>query len=51
MAQYELNVERLELLIVEAKIAHSKFERKMGRTDNEWPIWYAHYIMKKLDEQ
>ena len=30
--------------LLRAKDAHSEFERGLGATDHNWPLWYATYI-------
>ena len=44
----EVSVERLAELLREAKNAHGEYERELGRPDEDWPSWYARYIVDKL---
>ena len=44
----EVTVERLAELLREAEAAHEEYERELGRRDDDWPSWYARYIVDKL---
>jgi hypothetical protein len=44
----ELTAERLAELLREAESAHAEYERELGRRDDDWPDWYARYIVDKL---
>lgn len=44
----ELTKERLEGLLREAEKAHADYERKVGERDENWPAWYADYIINKI---
>ncbi len=44
----ELSAERLTELLREAERAHGAFEKELGRRDEEWPAWYAQYILDRL---
>ena len=46
----DLTEERLAELLREAEAAHGEYEQALGRRDDDWPAWYAHYIVGKLDE-
>jgi hypothetical protein len=43
-----LTKEDLEKLLREAEKAHGAYEQKLGRRDDNWPSWYADFIVKKL---
>ena len=43
--------EKLELLLKEAEKAHAEYEKSLGRRDENWPAWYAEFIMRKLHER
>jgi len=45
-----LTKEHLERLLREAEKAHGEYEQKLGRRDDNWPSWYAEFIVKKLWE-
>lgn len=45
---YDLTVDELAALLHEAEGAHGEFEKTLGHRDEEWPHWYADYILKKL---
>ncbi|NJE25416.1 hypothetical protein E3E22_02005 [Thermococcus sp. MV5] len=40
--------ERLIQLLKEAEKAHAEYEGKLGKRDENWPEWYAEYIIEKL---
>jgi len=44
----ELTQERLAELLREAERAHADFERELGHRDEDWPAWYAGYILEQL---
>ncbi len=44
----EITAKKLEVLLKEAKNAHSEFEKKTGKPDKNWPKWYAKFILKEL---
>ena len=43
----DLTAEQLAALLREAERAHGKYERTLGHRDDDWPTWYATYIVKK----
>jgi hypothetical protein len=43
-----LTKEDLEKLLREAEKAHGAYEQKLGHRDDNWPSWYAEFIVKKL---
>lgn len=43
-----LTVEELAELLREAERAHGEYERELGQRDEDWPSWYARYILEKL---
>lgn len=46
----QLTVAELADLLREAERAHGEFEKTLGRRDEDWPSWYADYMLKKLRE-
>ena len=46
--QGNLTAEQLAALLREAEKAHGEYERTLGHRDDDWPPWYAAYIVKKL---
>jgi hypothetical protein len=44
----ELTPERLAALLRETERAHGAFEKELGRRDEDWPTWYAQYILDRL---
>ena len=49
--KYEITRDRLAGLLVEAKKAHSVYEKGLGHSDESWPEWYAGYIMDRLERE
>jgi hypothetical protein len=50
MIEEELTVERLAQLLRDAEKAHAEYEKKLGHADDDWPSWYAVYIVDRLRE-
>jgi hypothetical protein len=48
MEPENLTKERLAELLRDAEHAHADFERELGHRDDEWPAWYAGYIVDRL---
>jgi hypothetical protein len=44
----ELTAERLTMLLREAEHAHGAYEKSLGRPDEDWPGWYAQFILGRL---
>jgi hypothetical protein len=53
MADTELTKEELTRLLREAEAAHGEYERDQlgGVRDEEWPAWYAEFIVNALRER
>ena len=47
--QYDVSREQLAELLREAERAHGDYERDLGRRDEDWPSWYADYILRRLE--
>jgi hypothetical protein len=47
--QVEVTTEELARLLQEAERAHGEYERQLGRRDDDWPAWYANYILRQLE--
>ncbi len=45
-----VTVEELAELLREAERAHGEYEREVGQRDEDWPSWYARYILERLGE-
>lgn len=45
-----LTKEQLELLLKETSTEHGKYEKTIGHYDDDWPAWYAEYMIKKIME-
>lgn len=43
-----VTAEQLATLLREAEKAHAEYERELGRRDEDWPTWYAQYIVERL---
>lgn len=48
MPEGELTAERLAELLREAEREHAAHERELGVRDEDWPSWYAEYIVERL---
>ncbi|HSC90959.1 MAG TPA: hypothetical protein VLB86_04820 [Gaiellaceae bacterium] len=46
----DLTVEELAELLREAERAHADYERELGSRDDDWPSWYARYVLDRLSE-
>ncbi len=33
-----------------AEAAHAEYERELGRADEDWPTWYARFIVDRLEQ-
>src|SRR6185312_6280582 len=46
----DVNVTEEELaeLLRDAERAHGEYERELGERDDDWPGWYARYILSRL---
>ncbi|HXE90916.1 MAG TPA: hypothetical protein VNK82_08145 [Terriglobales bacterium] len=51
MTVRELTQEQLAQLLREAEKAHGAYERTLGHRDDDWPTWYAGFMLRKLQEQ
>lgn len=41
----EMTQEELAALLRAAEKAHGQYERTLGRRDDDWPTWYAGYML------
>jgi hypothetical protein len=46
-----LTQEKLAELLREAQRAHKEYERETGAPDEDWPTWYAQYLLDRLRER
>jgi len=46
-----LSKQDLETLLRQAEEAHGEYEQKLGHRDDNWPSWYAEFIVKKLRDR
>ena len=51
MQAADLTREQLAQLLREAESAHAQFERELGQRDEDWPTWYAGFILDKLEQR
>lgn len=42
--------DRLRTLLRVAESAHGAYEQELGRRDDDWPAWYAAFIVERLRE-
>ena len=47
----DLTQEDLAVLLQAAERAHGEYERDLGARDEDWPSWYAGYILGRLNER
>jgi hypothetical protein len=50
MFEEDLTVDRLAQLLRDAEKAHGEYEKGLGHPDEDWPAWYAAYIVDRLRE-
>jgi hypothetical protein len=43
--------DRLRTLLRVAESAHAAHEAELGRPDEDWPTWYAQFIVTRLREE
>lgn len=46
-----LTQDELAELLRDAERAHGEYERELGARDEDWPTWYAGYILERLAER
>jgi hypothetical protein len=46
-----LTAEELARLLREAEQAHAAYEKELGERDEDWPSWYATWILDRLRER
>jgi hypothetical protein len=51
MTEEPITQETLARLLREAEQAHGKYEEQLGHSDDDWPTWYASFIVSKLQER
>lgn len=44
----KLSVDDLAKLLHDAEDAHGEYEKGLGHRDEDWPHWYADYILKQV---
>ncbi len=43
--------EELARLLRDAERAHAEYERELGHRDEDWPSWYAGWILDQLERR
>jgi hypothetical protein len=43
--------DRLRTLLRVAESAHEAYEKERGQPDDDWPTWYAAFIIARLEEE
>lgn len=46
----KMTVQDLAGLLRDAEMAHADYEQQLGRRDDDWPKWYAEYILDRVPE-
>lgn len=49
--EQRLTVAVLTELLNAAERAHGEYERQLGHRDDDWPVWYARFIVSKLQHE
>ena len=44
----EMTQDELAALLRAAEKAHGQYERTLGHRDDDWPTWYAGYMLEQL---
>lgn len=47
----DLTREELAQLLRDAEREHGEYERRLGERDEDWPSWYAQYLLDRLAER
>jgi hypothetical protein len=45
-----ITAEELAAELREAEAAHGVYEQELGHRDEDWPSWYAKFIVDRLDQ-
>jgi hypothetical protein len=48
---HHLSQEELADLLRRAEQAHGEYEKQTGERDEDWPTWYAGWILDRLAER
>ncbi len=51
MRVQDLSVEELADLLRRAQDAHGEYERQTGERDEDWPSWYAQWMLDELSKR
>jgi hypothetical protein len=47
----DLSQQELAALLKETERAHGQYETDIGQRDEDWPMWYAGYILDRLNSR
>ena len=47
----DLTQDELAELLREAERAHGEYEKELGARDDDWPAWYAGFVLDRLRER
>lgn len=45
-----ITIEELTIELREAEAAHAVYEQELGHADPDWPLWYATFIVNRLEQ-
>ena len=48
MSRDQITKEQLAELLRQAERAHAEYEKGLGKRDDDWPAWYADFILRRL---
>jgi hypothetical protein len=51
MQKDQLTQEELAQLLREAEKAHAAYEATLGHSDEDWPTWYAQFIINRFQQE
>jgi hypothetical protein len=44
------SADELAQALVRAEQAHGQYEKQLGHRDDDWPIWYARFLVEEQNE-
>jgi hypothetical protein len=47
----DVTEQELAQLLRDAEKAHGEYERELGERDEDWPGWYARWMLEQLRER
>jgi hypothetical protein len=51
MQKDQLTQEELAQLLREAEKAHAEYEATLGHRDEDWPAWYAQFLLNRFQQE